>query len=84
MQNRIEELARKARALATTKDAFEEYVVYFDAEKFEQEFAKLLIKECIKTVKEVQPGYKDYRSQIEEAMQDDCVEAIKHYFEIKE
>lgn len=35
MQNRIEELARKARALSTTKDAFEEYVVYFDAEKFE-------------------------------------------------
>ena len=47
MQNRIEELARKARALATTKDAFEEYVVYFDAEKFEQVFAELLIKECI-------------------------------------
>ncbi len=48
MQNRIEELARKARALSTTKDAFEEYVVYFDAEKFEQVFAELLIKECIK------------------------------------
>ena len=47
MQNRIEELARKARALATTKDAFEEYDVYFDAEKFEQKFAELLIKECI-------------------------------------
>ena len=47
MQNRIEELARKARALATTKDAFEEYDVYFDAEKFEQVFAELLIKECI-------------------------------------
>ena len=47
MQNRIEELARKARALATTKDAFEEYVVDFDAEKFEQVFAELLIKECI-------------------------------------
>ena len=46
MQNRIEELARKARALATTKDAFEEYDVYFDAEKFEQVFAELLIKEC--------------------------------------
>ena len=48
MQNRIEELARKARALATTKDAFEEYDVYFDAEKFEQVFAELLIKECAK------------------------------------
>ena len=49
-----------------------------------QEFAELLIKECIMVVKNVQPGYRDYRSQIEEAMQDDCVEAIKQHFEIKE
>ena len=35
-------------------------------------------------VKNVQPGYKDYRSQIEEAMQDDCVEAVKQHFGIKE
>ena len=47
MQNRIEELARKARALATTKDAFEEYDVYFDAEKFEHVFAELIAKDCI-------------------------------------
>lgn len=54
MQNRIEELARKARALATTKDAFEEYDVYFDAEKFEQVFAELLIKECVSSIDKVE------------------------------
>lgn len=46
MQNRIEELARKARAFATTRDAFEGYIVHFDDEKFEQKFAELLIEEC--------------------------------------
>jgi len=49
-----------------------------------QNFAELIAKECIMVVKSVQPGYKDYRSQIEEAMQDDCVEAIKQHFEIKD
>ena len=74
MQNRIEELARKARALATTKDAFEEYVVYFDAEKFEQVFAELLIKECCDLLPE------DCQSK------DGCHASwtIKEHFEIKE
>ncbi len=50
---------------------------------FEQEFARQLIAECVKIVGEVQPGYRDYRSQIEEVMRDDCVAAIKHHFGIE-
>ena len=73
MQNRIEELARKARALATTKDAFEEYVVYFDAEKFEQRFAELLIKECIAVAAKADDEDQVYAWY-----------AIQQHFEIKE
>ena len=74
MQNRIEELARKARALATTKDAFEEYDVYFDAEKFEQEFAELLIKECNTKCKTDWHG---------DSLDGICVQMLEH-FGIKE
>ena len=73
MNKRIEELARKARALATTKDAFEEYDVYFDAEKFEQVFAELLIKDCIAVAAKA-----DNEDQV-------CAwYAIQQHFEIKE
>ena len=75
MQNRIEELARKARALATTKDAFEEYDVYFDAEKFEQVFAELLIKECISIANHVVCNEREVR----------CIDdVINEHFGIKE
>ena len=75
MQNRIEELARKARALATTKDAFEEYDVYFDAEKFEQVFAELLIKECINIANHVVYDEREVR----------CIDdVINEHFGIKE
>ena len=74
MSKRIEEIARKASALATTKDAFEEYIVYFDAEKFEQEFAELLIKECITKCKTDWHG---------DSLDDICVQMLEH-FGIKE
>ena len=75
MNKRIEELARKARALATTKDAFEEYDVYFDAEKFEQVFAELLIKECINIANHVVYDEREVR----------CIDdVINEHFGIKE
>ena len=75
MSKRIEEIARKARALATTKDAFEEYIVYFDAEKFEQEFAELLIKECINIADHVAYDEREVR----------CIgDVINEHFGIKE
>ena len=70
MQNRIKELARKARALATIKDAFGEYVVYFDAEKFEQKFAELLIKECITKCKTDWYG---------DSLDDICAQMLNHF-----
>lgn len=46
MNERIKEIAAQAREFATTKDAFGEYVIAFDNEKFEQKFAELLIRQC--------------------------------------
>lgn len=46
MNERIKELAAKARDFATTKDAFGEYSIAFDNEKFEQKFAELIAKDC--------------------------------------
>ena len=37
------------------------------------------IEECIRLVSAVQPGYRDYRSQIEAEMQADCVAVLKDY-----
>ena len=47
MNNRIKELATKAREFATQKDAFGEYDVSFDDEKFEKKFAELIVQEVV-------------------------------------
>jgi hypothetical protein len=44
-------------------------------------FAKLVINKCLRLVNETQPGYKDYRSQIEQEMKADCMESIERYFD---
>jgi hypothetical protein len=49
-----------------------------------EEFAELIVKECIGVVENLSPGYKDYRDQIEDAFRRDCVEEIKHKFGVKE
>ena len=52
----------------------------FDHEKF----ALLIVAECIDTVEGMEPGYKDYRDQIEDAFRRDCVAEIKHKFGVEE
>lgn len=54
-----------------------------DVEKLEL-FAKLLISKAVQVVDSVKPGYKDYRSQIEEAMQNDCVYELRKHFGLLE
>ena len=54
------------------------------SEEDKQEFAELIVRECVDVVAGVMPGYKDYRSQIEEAMRDDCVAAVKQHFGVEE
>ena len=84
MNKRIKELARKARALATTKDAFGEYIVYFDTEKFEQEFAELLIKECLIQIDEAISDTTCAAGGAYKTAKIAAISRIQQHFEIKE
>jgi hypothetical protein len=52
----------------------------FDHEKF----AELIVNQCVSIVEGMEPGYKDYRDQIEDAFRRDCVAEIKHQFGIEQ
>jgi hypothetical protein len=71
MNQRIQQLAEQA----TSGDGW-----LFDKDKF----AELIVRECISTIEGIEPGYKDYRDQIEDAFRRDCVEEIKHKFGVEE
>ena len=71
MNQRIQQLAEQA----TSGDGW-----LFDKDKF----AELIVRECISTIEGIEPGYKDYRDQIEDAFRRDCVEEIKHRFGVEE
>ena len=43
-------------------------------------YSRLVVKECIKQIKQVPNGYSDYRNQIEDGMRDACVEAVNEHF----
>ena len=49
-----------------------------------EQFAELIVKECIDIVEGLSPGYQDYRNQIEDAFCRDCVAKIKYEFGVKE
>ena len=49
-----------------------------------QKFAELIVQECISIVESMEPGYKDYRDQIEDAFRRDCIAEIKHKFRVEE
>ena len=49
-----------------------------------EKFAELIVRKCIATVEGIEPGYKDYRDQIEDAFRRDCVAEIKHKFGVEE
>jgi len=48
-----------------------------------EKLAELIVRECVDIVKNLSPGYKDYRDQIEDAFRRDCVEEIKQHFGVK-
>jgi hypothetical protein len=58
-----------------------------DREKWEAcltKFAELFVQECVGVVEGIEPGYKDYRDQIEDAFRRDCVAEIKQHFGVEE
>jgi hypothetical protein len=49
-----------------------------------EDFAERIIKECANIVDNVEPGYNDYRSQIEVMMRNDCVKVLLDKFGIED
>ena len=80
MNERIKELALQCGAWHQVYDEQRLMInEYFNYEKL----AMLVVQDCIDTVENLSPGYKDYRDQIEDAFRRDCVLEIKHKFGIK-
>ena len=81
MNERIKELSKQAWAWAEKQDYTDPTQEFSDI--LEAKFAELIIQECIETVESVQPGYRDYRDQIEVVMRDACVDAVKEHFGVE-
>ena len=75
MNKRIEELANKAGF------HFDEYNEV--TQRKVELLAELFVRECIDTINGVPNGYRDYRNQIEDAMREDCVDAVKQKFGVE-
>lgn len=75
MNQRIDELLKQAGT-----DVSGKWMGIDNAKKF----AELVVQECVGIVEGMEPGYKDYRDQIEDAFRRDCVAEIKQYFGVEE
>jgi len=80
MNKRIQEMAEQAGIVIPKDSEYNGHIYRNSIEKF----AKLIVQECISTVEGIEPGYKDYRDQIEDAFRRDCVAEIKHKFGVEE
>jgi hypothetical protein len=77
MNERIKELAEQAGFL---DDLQGELLCKIQIEKF----AELIVRECANIVDNVEPGYNDYRSQIEVMMRNDCVKVLLDKFGLED
>jgi hypothetical protein len=78
MNNHIQTLAEQAKKSVPHGLAPDKWI-----EVYNEKLAGLVVKECIATVEGMEPGYKDYRDQIEDAFRMDCVAEIKHKFGVE-
>jgi hypothetical protein len=81
VNERIRELAKQTGYIWHASG--EPQIYEFTPEKLEK-FAELIVLECVSVVEGIEPGYKDYRDQIEDAFRRDCVAEIKHKFGVEE
>lgn len=73
MNERIKEIAKQSGLWFVTP-----------REDLINDFAELIVQECVNTVENLSPGYQDYRNQIEDAFRRDCVEEIKQHFGVND
>jgi hypothetical protein len=79
MNERIQELADKARASVPPGLVVEEWIQVYNIK-----LGQLIVQECVSIVQGMSPGYQDYRDQIEDAFRRDCVAEIKHKFGVED
>lgn len=80
MNQRIENLLYHSGLTASgCWEKFDDY----DKDAMEQ-FARLMLQECIDVIQGMDPGYKDYRNQIEDAFRRDLVLELKQHFGVVE
>ena len=79
MNNHIQTLAEQAKKSVPHGLAPDKWI-----EVYNEKLAGLVVRECISTVEGMEPGYRDYRDQIEDAFRRDCVAEIKHKFGVEE
>lgn len=79
MNKRIQELAEQA---TTYIDPIVNDGVCWDFDK--EKFAELIVRECNQAVLNVSCYYKDYRSQIEEAIINNCARAVLEHLGVEE
>ena len=80
MNQQIKELAEQA-GFQYTKDEGIGWAGNYNASLLK--FAELIVRECIDTINGVPNGYRDYRNQIEDAMREACVDAVKQKFGVE-
>jgi len=49
-----------------------------------EKLVEMVVRECASIVDNVEPGYNDYRSQIEVMMRNDCVKVLLDKFDIED
>ena len=76
----MNELIRECWLKAAREDSGEKWDTQ---EEFIERFARLIVRECIDTINNVPNGYSDYRNQIEDAMREACVDAVKQKFGVE-
>lgn len=76
MNERIQELAKQAREHATTRHPVSNIILSVNSDLFEQKFAKLIVRECVKAADE----WYQYHNEI----QWDPGEHIKQHFGVEE
>ena len=77
MNERIQELLAQAYKEASVPGPIEDKVTV------QEKFAELIVRECADFIGKVPNGYRDYRNQIEDAMRNDCIQAIQEHFGVE-
>ena len=80
MNEHIQEIAEQATAYCDTLDIADQAIY---RKIWQREFAELIVRECTETINAVPNGYVDYRNQIEDAMREACVDAVKQKFGVE-